>query len=285
MALIEVDNLTFGYEPDAPVLDGITLEIAEGERIAILGGNGSGKSTLAQWIAGWLPRGAHKASQGEVRVNGTTWQGLDARTRTETVQFVGQVPMQQLSGFAFTVWDEIVFGPGNLGLPPDEIVARAERAVAMCNLAHLLERDPFSLSGGEQQRLSIAAALAMQPRALVLDEPTGNFDPESRDILLAQMADLPGGLTTIWCDVALGPPLVVADRFLLLDEARIVFDGDARAFLAHPRTRDIFGLPAVAEVAALLAKAGRWPGGILPPFDLDEAVAAFGAVMEGTIPA
>jgi energy-coupling factor transporter ATP-binding protein EcfA2 len=181
---------------------------------------------------------------------------LAPAARAGLVQFVGQVPMQQLSGFAFTVFDEITFGPCNLGLPEAEIRARAEAAIALCNLDHLRGRDPFSLSGGEQQRLSIAAALAMGSRALVLDEPTGNFDPESRDALLAQMAALPAGMTTIWCDVVLGAALRVG----------------------HPRTAEIFGLPAVAEAARLLGAQGLWPGAL--PHDAQAAAARLAPMLE-----
>lgn len=260
MALIDVQSLSFAYDT-APVLQDVTLSVAPGEKLAILGGNGSGKSTLAQWIAGWLPRGTYEATSGQVLVEGQTWAEQDAATRAGAVQFVGQVPMQQLSGFAFTVRDEIAFGPGNLGLPEPEIRKRVEAAIAICNLGHLAERDPFSLSGGEQQRLSIAAALAMQPRALVLDEPTGNFDPESRDAMLEQMAKLPEELAIVWCDVTLGAALAVATRFLLLDEGRIAYDGDAAGLLAQPRTAQIFGLPAVAEAALLLEAQALWPEG------------------------
>ncbi|MHA7868140.1 MAG: energy-coupling factor ABC transporter ATP-binding protein [Salipiger thiooxidans] len=268
MALIDVDHLSFAYDA-TPVLRDVSLSVEAGEKLAILGGNGSGKSTLAQWIAGWLPRGTFAASEGGVTVEGRPWAELDAATRAGSVQFVGQVPMQQLSGFTFTVLDEIAFGPGNLQLPEPEIRARVAAAVETCNLGHLLERDPFSLSGGEQQRLSIAAALAMQPRALVLDEPTGNFDPESRDALLAQMEKLPAELAIVWCDVTLGAAMAVASRFVLLDEGRIAYDGDAAGLLAHPRTAQIFGLPAVAEAALLWRAAGVWPEGV--PISADPA--------------
>jgi len=279
VALISVEHLVFAYESDGPaILDGLSFEIEAGERLAILGGNGSGKSTLAQWIAGWLPRGTHKAAAGSVLVQGRPWSEVPVRERTELVQFVGQLPMQQLSGFAFTVWDEVVFGPGNLALPAEEVRRRAEEVIAICHLDHLRDRDPFSLSGGEQQRLSIAAALAMKPQALVLDEPTGNFDPESRDALLTQMAGLPRDLTTIWCDVALLPPMALATRFLLLDEGRIVLDGDAATLLAHPRTREIFGLPAVAEAALQLREQGLLPAEGPLPATLEQALPLFGGL-------
>ncbi|MAY47623.1 MAG: hypothetical protein CML65_20565 [Rhodobacteraceae bacterium] len=273
VALIEVRDLTFSYDAATdPVLRDVSLSVAPGEKLAILGGNGSGKSTLAQWMAGWLPRGAFAASAGAVLIDGKPWADLPPEEAAATVQFVGQVPMQQLSGFAFTVRDEIAFGPGNLALPEAEVRDRIDRVARICRLDHLMDRDPFSLSGGEQQRLSIAAALAMEPRVLVLDEPTGNFDPESRDALLDQMARLPDDIAIVWCDVALGPPLAVADRFLLLDDGQITLDGDVDALLAQPRVREIFGLPEVAEAALLLKARGIWPEGA--PVSADPAKVA-----------
>jgi len=279
MALIAIENLVFAYGPKMPViLDGLSLSIEAGERVAILGGNGSGKTTLAHWIAGWLPRAAMNATSGAVLANGKAWPAWTALERAEAVQFVGQIPMQQLSGFAFTVYDELVFGPGNLGLEPDEIRKRADWALDICNLRHLVDRDPFTLSGGEQQRLSIAAALVMHPKALVLDEPTGNFDPESRDNLLDQINRLPSDLTIILCDMALKPALAIAKRFVLLDGGRIVADGGAQEILSHPRTSAIFGMPAVMEAALLLQQAGHWPAGEDLPLTFGRAQEQFGRI-------
>ncbi len=275
MALIEIDNLVFGYGAGAPVINGLSLSIAHGERIAILGGNGSGKTTLAQWIAGWLPRAGMTATSGTLLSEGKPWSEWSALERASAIQFVGQIPAQQLSGFAFTVHDEIVFGPGNLGLAEGDIRARADWALDICNLRHLADRDPFTLSGGEQQRLSIAAALVMHPKALVLDEPTGNFDPESRDNLLEQINRLPGDLTIVLCDMALKPALAIANRFVLLDGGRIAAYGDAQTVLTHPRTTEIFGAPAVTEAAMLIRAAGRWPQASPLPLTYTEAEATF----------
>lgn len=275
MALIDIDNLVFGYGKAAPVLNGLSLSIAAGERIAILGGNGSGKTTLAQWIAGGFPRPGMAARSGTLLAQGKPWSEWNAVERAETIQYVGQIPAQQISGFAFTVYDELVFGPGNLGLAEAEIRKRADWALDICNLRHLVERDPFTLSGGEQQRLSIAAALVMQPKALVLDEPTGNFDPESRDRLLTQINELPDDLTVILCDMALKAALAIARRFVLLDEGRIIADGDAQAILSHPRTLAVFGAPAVTEAAIAIRAAGRWPEGKDLPLTFPEAEISF----------
>ena len=261
------------------MLAGVTLEIEAGERIAILGANASGKTTLAQFIAGWLPRNAGHAQRGALRVKGKTYAEHEPLVRTGLAQFTGQVPMQQLSGFAFTVYDEIAFGPGNLHLPEAEVRSRVEAAIEICNLDALRERDPFSLSGGEQQRLSIAAALAMQPQILVLDEPTSNFDPESRDALLAQVAALPAALTIVLTDATLGTALKLADRFVLLEGGRVIFDGSADDLLAEPLTAEIFGLPAVTEAARLLQQAGAWPAGVALPHESGAAIAALSPLL------
>ena len=273
MALIEIDNLHFSWLPEGPeVLAGINLKIEAGERLAILGANASGKSTLAQWIAGWLPGTRSGTGAGGLTVQGKPYSAHDEAARPGLAQFTGQVPMQQLSGFAFTVFDEIAFGPGNLGLPEPEIRARIADALRICNLEALQDRDPFSLSGGEQQRLSIAAALAMQPEILVLDEPTSNFDPESRDALLEQIGRLPAGLTIVLADATLSTALRLASRFVLMDAGRLVFDGDAAALLAHPRTAEIFGLPEVWQAAAQLQAGGVWPATTPLPHSAQEAI-------------
>ncbi|MBN9432140.1 MAG: ABC transporter ATP-binding protein [Bosea sp.] len=278
MALIDVADLAFRF-PRAKelVLDGITLSIEAGERVAILAPNAAGKTTLARWLSGLLPEGVLTAERGHVAMAGKPFAEWSVAERATAIQFVGQVPSQQLTGCAFTVYEEIAFGPCNLALPEAEVRARVDEALTICNLRHLAERDPFTLSGGETQRLSIAAALAMKPRVLVLDEPTSNLDPESRDDLLAQLDLLPGGLTIIVLEVALRPSLALAKRFLLLDQGRIVADGTASEVLNDPRCIETLGMTAVTEAAFRLREAGRWPDATLLPLTLNEALDSFGA--------
>lgn len=278
MALIDVADLAFRF-PRAKelVLDGITLSIEAGERVAILAPNAAGKTTLARWLSGLLPEGVLTAERGHVAMAGKPFAEWPVAERATAIQFVGQVPSQQLTGCAFTVYEEIAFGPCNLALPEAEVRARVDEALTICNLRHLAERDPFTLSGGETQRLSIAAALAMKPRVLVLDEPTSNLDPESRDDLLAQLDLLPGGLTIIVLEVALRPSLALAKRFLLLDQGRIVADGTASEVLNDPRCIETLGMTAVTEAAHRLREAGRWPDATPLPLTLNEALDSFGA--------
>jgi len=276
MALIEVHDLHFRYfHAKTAVLDGVSFRIDAGEKVAVLAPNAAGKTTLARWVAGLLPEGAHKAERGHVSMEGKPWTEWSIAERPAAIQYVGQVPSQQLTGCAFTVYEEIAFGPCNLALPEPEIRRRVDDALVICNLAHLAERDPFTLSGGEQQRLSIAAALAMKPKVLVLDEPTSNLDPESRDELIAQLGALPGGLTTIVFEVALRPSLALADRFLLLDQGRIIADGDAVSVLSHPHCIERLGMTSVAEAAALVRDAGAWPPDLALPLTLETARQSF----------
>jgi energy-coupling factor transporter ATP-binding protein EcfA2 len=276
LALIEVDDLVFRYPyAERPVLDGVSLQVAAGERVAVLGTNGSGKTTLARWIAGVLPDGALQAQRGAVRMDGRPWPEWSIADRAAAIQFVGQVPAQQLSGCAFTVYDELAFGPCNLALPAAEVRARVDEALEICNLRHLVARDPFTLSGGEQQRLSIGAALAMKPRVLVLDEPTSNLDPESRDAFIAQLDALPASLTVIVFEVALRPSMAIASRFVFFDGGRIVGDGSAHDVLGDARCIAALGETPVAAAAALLRAGGTWAATDPAPLTVADGITAF----------
>jgi energy-coupling factor transporter ATP-binding protein EcfA2 len=275
VALIEVDDLTFRYPNGSLVLDHISVTFDEGERVAVLAANGGGKTTFARWVAGLFPDGIIVAERGAVRMDGRALPDWPAAERAAALQYVGQVPAQQLTGAAFTVAEEIAFGPCNLGLPAADVRERVAASLAMCNLEHLAKRDPFTLSGGEQQRLSIGAALAMRPRVLVLDEPTSNLDPESRDAFIAQLAVLPRELTVIVCETGLRPCLAIAQRFVLLDAGRIAADGTAAHVLAHPRCVANLGFTAVAAAAAEVRAAGFWPDARPLPLTVHEGAIAF----------
>jgi energy-coupling factor transport system ATP-binding protein len=223
-----------------------------------------------------LPDGGFlNAERGSVTLDGRPWTAYTPAQRAATVQFVGQIPAQQMSGAAFTVYEEVAFGPCNLALPEAVVRERVAAALEQCNLAHIAHRDPFSLSGGEQQRLSIASALAMKPHILVLDEPTSNLDPESRDALIAHLRELPDGLTFIILEVALRPSLALAERFVLLERGTVVADGPPALVLADPRCIATLGMTAVFAAAVHLRDAGRWPADLPLPLAVDDGRALF----------
>lgn len=245
MALIDVRDVTLSFG-NHTVLRNVSFSIEKGERIAILGANGSGKSSLGRLLAGWH---INASSSGIIHFNGRKWDDYSSAERASTIQLVGQIPVQHLSGRAFTVEEEIAFGPENLALPSHVIRQRVDFALTATNLSHLSQRNPFSLSGGEQQRLVIAASLALKPQILVLDEPFTNLDPESRDSMLEVLEALSNELTLVLLETNPGLAATLAERFMFLDSATILAQGAAREVLFDPQLVERLGLPGITKAA------------------------------------
>lgn len=197
---LTVRDLQLGHPGRPLLLDDAAMTLAPGERLAILGANGTGKTTLGRALAGHLVPMA-----GDILWQGRPWADYSRAERAGMVQFVGQRPWLQLSGRAFTLREEIAFGPENLCLPRARIAARTDAAMAQLGLTHLADRDVRHLSGGETQRLVLAGALAMQPGLLVLDEPMTDLDARARAALREHLNDLPWQMTTVFLDVAPRP--------------------------------------------------------------------------------
>ncbi|HTY61615.1 MAG TPA: ABC transporter ATP-binding protein [Acidobacteriota bacterium] len=274
MALIDVCELEFD-DLGRRVLSGISFSIEEGERVAVLGANDSGKTALALWLSGWLPAHGITAKSGSVTFRGRPWSDLPLTERASTVQLVGPVPFHQLSGREFTVRDEIAFGPGNLGLDRQEVQSRVCEAIALCGLEALRDRDPYTLSGGEQQMVVLANALAMHPKILVLDEPLASLDPQAARRILRVIAQLPASTTILLVDISPWVAVHVAQRFLLLREGRCIADGSAENVLLQPDAISLIGLPVSAEAAWMAQERQGWAAGVPTPLTVDSAVAAF----------
>lgn len=172
---------------EEPALRRIDLDIAEGEFLGIVGANGAGKSTLCYALSGFVPHFHNGETKGEVLFDGRPMNELSLGELAGQVGLVFQNPFNQISGARFTVREEIAFGLENLGLSPAQMGERIQEAMQLVNIEELAERSPFSVSGGQQQRIAIAAILAMQPRVLVLDEPTSQLDPESTHDVFATL--------------------------------------------------------------------------------------------------
>ncbi len=266
--LVDIEGLRFAYPGAAsPALDGLDLQVAEGEAVALVGPNGSGKSTLARLIAGLaVPDGAGRAV-----VCGHDL--LDARGRLDARRDVGilfQDPENQL--VAEDVEADVAFGLENLGWAPEPMKARVEEMLAAFALEGLRERAPHLLSGGQKQRTALAGVLAIPRRVLVLDEPTAMLDPGGRDEVLAAVRRVRAeGLATLYVTQEMDE-VGLADRVVALERGAAVFDGRPRelfadlALVGHLQ----LGLPPAAEVA--LALAGRREAGGALPLTLDELV-------------
>ncbi len=224
--VVSLKGLSFSfYNANCRALDDIGLDIPEGQFVAITGPSGCGKSTLAMAIGGYIPHVIEGKLEGSIVAGGLQTDSASLADLSTIVGIVQQDPESQLC--TLEVDDEVAFGPENLALPLDEVRKRVERSLALVNASHLRGRDIYELSGGEKQRVAIASILAMQPRVLILDEPTSNLDPTSTAEVLAAIARLrqESGLTIIVIEHKLDRIMPLADRLLVMDGGRIVMDG------------------------------------------------------------
>jgi cobalt/nickel transport system ATP-binding protein len=220
---LEVQDLRFRYPDGTSALDGVDLVIARGERVALVGPNGAGKTTLALHTNGLL-----RPESGRVRVAGVELAPGTMREVRRRVGFVFQDAEDQL--FMSRVRDDVAFGPANHGLRGPELEERVDAALAALGVAHLADRAPHHLSGGEQRRVAIATVLALRPDVLVLDEPTAGLDPASRRDLIHVLQELDVAQLVVTHDLPL--VLELCPRTVLMDEGRVVAAGPSRQLLA-----------------------------------------------------
>jgi len=252
MALIEIDNVSFSYDGKSQALDGVSLSIEGGEFACVLGSNGSGKSTLAKHMNGLLV-----PQSGEVRVQGAATS--NAKSLAETRRIVGMVfqnPDDQI--VASTVEDDVAFGPENLGMDPAEIRERVTDALAHVGLSGFEGSSTYALSGGQKQRVALAGALAMQPKALVLDEAESMLDPRGRQTLLGICRELQRDGIAIVLITHSTDMAALADRVIVLNKGNMVFDGTP--LQAFAEIEDLTELGLEAPFAARLSRALRERG-------------------------
>lgn len=189
MAIIKTENLTYTYSVGTPfektAVNNVNLEIEEGELVGIIGHTGSGKSTLIQHLNGLV-----RPTSGKIFIDGQDIWSKDVKIRDIrfNVGLVFQYPEYQI--FEETVYKDIAFGPKNMGLDDDEIEKRVLATTDMLGLGREnLKKSPFELSGGQKRRVAIAGVMAMQPKILILDEPTAGLDPKGRDVILEQIKE------------------------------------------------------------------------------------------------
>jgi cobalt/nickel transport system ATP-binding protein len=212
-------DVRYSYSGRQVALDGIDLDIYFGERIALLGANGSGKSTLLKLLDGIVaPTGGTLRALG--RDVAAVADGHDAFRFHREVGLVFQDPDIQL--FSATVLDDVAFGPLQLGLNEHEIRGRCDAALAQMDIAHLADRAPFELSGGEKKRAAIASVLSLQPRVLLLDEPTAALDPRTKWVLVNLIRRLGDDHTIVTATHDLDIVPLVANRVVILGENRRV---------------------------------------------------------------
>jgi len=267
---LAVEELSFRYPGAAqPALSGIDLRIPGGQFVLLAGPSGCGKSTLALAMCGLVPARIRGRCTGSVQLDGRPLAGLEPAQVAQRVGMVFQDPSSQL--VTPTVETEVAFGPENLGLPREQIAGRVEQALTVTGCAALRRATTASLSGGEKQRVAIAATLAMHPQVLILDEPCSDLDPAGTQEVLAVVRRLnrEQGMTVILVEHRIDEVVAWVDRVVLLDRGRVVLDRPAAHAFDEPNGWDALGV-AVPEMARLgLARPELFPGG--PPLSVTAA--------------
>jgi biotin transport system ATP-binding protein len=245
--IIRVDNLTHRFPDGTLGLDGVTLAIEEGSFVVIAGANGSGKTTLLRHLNGLL-----RPTSGSVEVEGVP-VAADPRRARVRVGMVFQDADGQIVGE--TVGEDVAFGPENLKLPRHEVERRVTAALGSVGLAHLAEKRPHLLSGGEKRRLAIAGVVAMQPAVIVFDEPFSNLDYAGVREVLGQMLALHrSGRTILLTTHDLGKVAAHADRLIFMQAGQVGCDGSPAEALSRAES---FGVR-LPRAAALGVEALSW---------------------------
>ena len=216
--LVQFINVSFYYDENKKVLDDINLKINPGDIIAVLGANGAGKTTLVKHAIGLL-----KPKSGQVLVEGKDTHKLSVAEIANTLGYVFQSPSHML--FAPTVFDELAFGPKNLGHSEEEIKKEVNEAVNIVNLSGLEEYPPLALSFGQQKRVSIAAILSMRSKILVMDEPTAGQDYKNYINFMDSIVQLPSFRAILFITHDVDMAVIYANRVLLVNQGKIAADG------------------------------------------------------------
>ena len=256
---IKIENLTYVYMPKTPfekkALDNVSLEIEDGEFLAVIGHTGSGKSTLIQHLNGLL-----KPASGKIYVDGTDITDKDTKLVDirKKVGLVFQYPEYQL--FEETIAKDIAYGPTNLGLNEDEILRRVKKSMEMVGLDYDEYKDisPFELSGGQKRRVAIAGVIAMEPNVLILDEPTAGLDPAGRDDILEQIKFLHEkyNMTIILVSHSMEDVGKLAEKIIVMNDGHIELQGKPKEVFREIDTLERIGL-AVPQVTYLMKELKR----------------------------
>ncbi len=257
MPLIELKGLSFTYTGvSKPAITNVNLQVDKGEFVVLTGPSGCGKTTLCRCLNGLVPNFYSGTLEGKAEVSGLSIRDNSTSTLAKTVGFVFQNPDNQL--FSLSVERDVAFGPENLGLPREETRKRVEWALASTGIENLRDMAPYELSGGQQQRVAIASVLAMQPKVMVLDEPTSFLDPKSSEQIIKVVAKLHHeiGMTVVMVEHRLDLVSRFADRAVVMDEGRIVLDGPPSQVYGEQAHLIGIGLPKVTLLFEFLKQDG-----------------------------
>lgn len=234
---VEIKNYSYDYPDGTKALVGINLAIAHGEKIALIGPNGAGKSTLLLAMSAFLK------GDGKIRIDGVEATAKNAKKIRSVLGLVMQNPDEQL--FMPTLFDDVAFGPTNMGLDEGEVRSRTTDALKTVGLGGMGKKAPHHLSGGQKRSAAIATILSMAPKIITMDEPEASLDPRTRNKLTDLLKSLSQTLIIATCNMDFAAGL--CSRAVLMDEGRIIADGDASKIMSDADLMQTHGLevPAV----------------------------------------
>ncbi|MDZ7697829.1 MAG: energy-coupling factor transporter ATPase [Deltaproteobacteria bacterium] len=272
--MIQINSLFYAYDPDdGPVLKDLNLTIRPGRYVGIIGPNGSGKTTLTRHLNGLLT-----PTSGDVWVEGINTKQTDQLHRIrQSIGMVFQNPDDQIVGMS--VEEDVSFGPGNMGLAPSEIRKRVRTALERVSMAGKATKPPHTLSNGEKQRVAIAGILAMEPRTIVLDEPTTYLDPAARKQVLTLIRQLnQQGITIIHVTHTMDD-ITEADEIVVMDQGKIILHGNPADVFSRIQQLETLGLD-FPQITLLMMRLNGM--GLPVPtdiFSVDDACTALSALM------
>ena len=230
--MIEFKDVTFGYSKENEVLKGISFSVEEGERVGLIGSNGAGKSTLMKAMLGLI------SCEGEISIDGLRVEQKNIAAIRKTLGYVLQDSDNQM--FMPTVLEDMIFGPLNYGMGRAEAEKLVDDTLERMSLLHLKNRQNYKMSGGEKRMAAIATILAMQPKGMLMDEPSTALDPKNRRRLIEILNELP--VTKIIATHDLDLVLETCDRVLLLANGTIVADGKVEEILWNQELLEQYNL-------------------------------------------
>jgi cobalt/nickel transport system ATP-binding protein len=237
-AAIEIQNFSYSYPNSTTALSDINLTIGHGQKVVLIGPNGAGKSTLLLAMAGFVK------GSGKVLVDGLEVNKKNIRKIRTSLGCCMEDPDDQL--FMPTLFDDMAFGPLNMGLSPDEVRTRVAEALKIVGLDGLADKAPHHLSAGQKRAAAIATVLAIKPKIITFDEPDGSLDPRHRNNLVSLLKSLSQTLIIGTCNMNFA--IAVADRAVLIDNGRIIADGESKRIMSDQKLMEKHSLEVATSI-------------------------------------
>lgn len=271
--MLTLESVTYRYAgAPRPALREVSLTLGDGEVLGLAGASEAGKTTVCLVASGLAPRTVGGTLDGRLMLDGTDTAAFAMHELAGRVGIAFASPATQLSGVAATVYEEVAFGPMNLGVPRAELIARTDEALVALRIESLAGRDPAQLSGGQQQLVAIAGLLALRPAHLVLDEPTAQLDPAGTEMVASALAALAArGSSILVAEQKADLLAAICSRVAVLDAGSVVLEGPAATVLADPHLTELGVAPPAAVRLRRAAGEQRLPAEARAR--LDEALA------------